>query len=323
MNKKDFRIAFMGTPEFALESLKKIIEENFRIVCIVTAPDKPAGRGKKIRESAVKKFAIINNIPVLQPKNLKDIVFLNQLKSYEAHLNVVVAFRMLPEAVWNMPTEGTINLHASLLPDYRGAAPINWAIMNGEKKTGLSTFFIEKDIDTGKIILQKEVQIPSHMNVGELHDTMMIEGAILLNKTIELIISGNVSPRAQPKVKKPKNAPKIHSDDCRIPWNKDAVTIYNHIRGLSPYPGAWTEVVIQGREIIKVKIFETKILSGLSENKVGSILSDNKTYLKVAVDGGFIFINELQVPGKRRMGIKDFLLGNSPNQWKIDIEDNN
>lgn len=322
MNKKDFRIVFMGTPEFALESLK-IIEENFRIVCIVTAPDKPAGRGKKIRESAVKKFAIINNIPVLQPKNLKDIVFLNQLKSYQAHLNVVVAFRMLPEAIWNMPTEGTINLHASLLPDYRGAAPINWAIMNGEKKTGLSTFFIEKDIDTGKIILQKEVQIPSHMNVGELHDTMMIEGAILLNKTIELIISGNVSPRAQPKVKKPKNAPKIHSDDCRIPWNKDAVTIYNHIRGLSPYPGAWTEVVIQGREIIKVKIFETKILSGLSENKVGSILSDNKTYLKVAVDGGFIFINELQVPGKRRMGIKDFLLGNSPNQWKIDIEDNN
>ena len=321
MNKKDFRVVFMGTPEFALESLKKIIEENFLVVCIVTAPDKPAGRGKKIRESAVKKFAILNNIPVLQPTNLKDIAFLNQLKSYDAHLNVVVAFRMLPEAIWDMPPEGTINLHASLLPDYRGAAPINRAIMNGEMKTGLSTFFIEKNIDTGKIILQEEVLIPSHMNAGELHDVMMLEGATLLNKTIELIISGNVSPRPQPIVKEPKTAPKIHSEDCKIPWNKDAITIYNHIRGLSPYPGAWTDITIQGGEKIKVKIFDTKVFSGASEIKVGSILSDNKTYLKVVVDQGFIFINELQVPGKRRMGIKDFLLGNSPDQWVIDLSD--
>ncbi len=323
MNKKDFRIIFMGTPEFALESLKKIIDENFQVVCVVTAPDKPAGRGKKIRESPVKKFAVQQNIPVLQPPNLKDIEFINDLNSFNAHLNVVVAFRMLPEAVWAMPPEGTINLHASLLPDYRGAAPINRVIMNGEKITGLSTFFIEKDIDTGKLILQEKVQVPSHMNAGELHDTLMVEGATLLIKTIELVISGNVSPKPQPLVKEPKTAPKIHSEDCKIPWNKDAITIYNFIRGLSPYPGAWTEIAIQGSEIIKVKIFEANVLSGSSENKVGSFLSDNKTYLKVAVDEGFLFINELQVPGKRRMGIKDFLLGNSPNQWEINIEDNN
>ncbi|MCD6598491.1 MAG: methionyl-tRNA formyltransferase, partial [Bacteroidales bacterium] len=288
MNKKDFRIAFMGTPEFALESLKKIIEENFQVVCVVTATDKPAGRGKKISESAIKKFAIQNNIPVLQPPNLKDIEFINDLNSFHAHLNVVVAFRMLPEAVWAMPPDGTINLHASLLPDYRGAAPINRVIINGEKKTGLSTFFIEKDIDTGKIILQKEIQIPAHMNAGELHDTLMVEGATLLIKTIVLIISGNVSPKPQSHVKVPKTAPKIHSEDCKIPWNKNANTIYNHIRGLSPFPGAWTEVVIQGREIIKVKIFETTVISEVHKIKVGSIISDNKTYLKVAVDGGFL-----------------------------------
>ncbi len=319
MNKNDFRIAFMGTPEFALESLKKIVEGNFQVVCVVTAPDKPAGRGKKIRESAVKKFAILNNIPVLQPPNLKAVDFQNLLKSYKAHLNVVVAFRMLPEAIWNMPPKGTINLHASLLPDYRGAAPINRAIINGENKTGLSTFFIEKEIDTGKIILQEEIQIPPHMNAGKLHDILMIEGATLLKKTIELIISGNVSPITQPKVTVPKTAPKIHSDDCKIPWDKDANTIYNHIRGLSPYPGAWTKVVIKGKENIKVKILDTTVLPEVQKIKVGSIISDNKTYLKVAVNGGFIIINELQVPGKRRMSIKDFLLGNSPNEWEINV----
>lgn len=309
----------MGTPEFALESLRQIIAEGFRVVCVITAPDKPAGRGKKIKESAVKKYALSKDIPVLQPVNLKDKSFLEQLKAYRPHLNVVVAFRMLPETVWAMPPEGTINLHASLLPDYRGAAPINRAIMNGESLTGVSTFFIEKEIDTGNLILQREVPVTFQMNAGELHDLLMTEGAKLLTKTLELILRGEIKPSPQPKKKNPKTAPKIHPGDCKIPWKKDVLIIYNHIRGLSPYPGAWTEVKTGDHKKIIIKILAAEVLLESHNYPVGTLIALGKS-VKIAVNKGYINIIELQVPGKRRMFIKDFLLGNSIDSWEITVD---
>ncbi len=319
MQKENFRIVFMGTPEFALESLRQIILEGFNVVCVITAPDKPAGRGKKIKESAVKKFAVSKEIPVLQPANLKDENFLHKLKAYKAHLNVVVAFRMLPEAVWAMPPNGTINLHASLLPDYRGAAPVNRAIMNGETVTGVSTFFIEKEIDTGNIILQKEVPVTFQMNAGELHDILMAEGAKLLTKTLELTLKGNVVPKPQSGRSNPKTAPKIHPADCKIPWKKEAIIIYNHIRGLSPYPGAWTAIETGDKKEITVKILAAGISTRSHNYPVGTLINSGKS-LEIAVNKGYLIINELQVPGKRRMSIKDFLLGNSTEDWKIKVE---
>ncbi len=316
-SKKDFRIVFMGTPEFARRSLQKIIDEKFNVVCVVTAPDKPAGRGRKISESAVKKIASGKKIPVLQPLKLKNPEFLKKLKGFRPDLIVVVAFRILPEEIWSLPPEGTINLHASLLPDYRGAAPINHAIMNGEKLTGITTFFIEKDIDTGEVILREEVPIPFTMNAGELHDVLMVKGADLLAKSIHLIFAGNAPRNRQTKKDQIKTAHKIYPEDCRINWDKKPVSIYNHIRGLSPYPGAWTTLQTINSTEINLKILESEIIEESHKYSIPSVISDKKNYIRISISGGYIAIKELQLPGKKRMKIKDFLSGNKPDGWKI------
>lgn len=306
------RIIFMGTPEFAVESLRVLLEDNQQIVGVVTAPDKPAGRGKQIMESPVKNFARHAGIkPVLQPENLKDPLFIEKLKALQADLQVVVAFRMLPELIWSMPHKGTINLHASLLPDYRGAAPINWVIINGEKETGISTFFIDKDIDTGKIIDREKVTITPDMNAGKLHDVLMQKGAQLLLKTVNTIASGTYSVIPQSELLQDNTihqAPKIYKDDCRISWNNKARGIHNFIRGLSPYPAAWTEIT-DGKSRILFKIFECTSEMADHSYQLGTLLSDETTYLKAAVTDGFISIRNLQIAGKKRMEISEFLRG--------------
>ena len=317
MDRKNFRIVFMGTPEFAQESLRKIIAEGLNVVGVITAPDKPSGRGRKVLESAVKKFAVEKNIPVLQPPNLKSPEFLEKLKKLNAHLNVVVAFRMLPETVWAMPENGTINLHASLLPDYRGAAPINRVIMNGEKKTGVTTFFIEKEIDTGNILYKEEVNIPESMNAGELHDILMKKGANLLIKTINNIISGNKKSVPQERAGQLNLAPKIYPEDCKIPWQHNVHSIYNHIRGLSPYPGAWTEILTNKDERFILKIYSSEIELEQHSFDTPSVIKESNKAFGIAVPGGIIHIKELQVPGKKKMNIQDFLRGNSIEGWKI------
>ncbi len=317
MDNNSFRIVFMGTPKFAQESLREIIAEGLNVVGIITAPDKPSGRGRKVLESAVKKYAVEKNIPVLQPPNLKNPEFLEKLKKLEAHLNVVVAFRMLPKAVWAMPENGTINLHASLLPDYRGAAPINRVIMNGEKKTGVTTFFIEKEIDTGNILYMEEVNIPESMNAGELHDILMKKGAGLLIKTINSIISGNKLSVPQERVSQLNLAPKIYPEDCKIPWQNNVHSIYNHIRGLSPYPGAWTEISTNKDERFILKIYSSEIELKQNSFNTPSVIKESNKAFEIAVPGGIIRIKELQVPGKKKMNIQDFLRGNSIEGWKI------
>jgi len=314
MSSNDFRIVFMGTPEFAVASLKALIDSRFNVVAVVTAPDKPAGRGQKMQEPDVKQFAKNYDIPILQPDKLKDQEFINQLKSYKADLNVIVAFRMLPEVIWSMPRLGTINLHASLLPQYRGAAPINWAIINGDKKTGITTFFIEKEIDTGKIIHSKEVEITENDNAGSLHDKLMVSGADLLVNTVSSIKAGSY-PQLDQSTTLPAGtvllpAPKIFKDTCRINWNDDITKTYNFIRGLSPYPAAWTSFQnLQNGETLSIKIFETK--KELTNHKLtsGTIVSDEKTYLKVAVDGGFLEVKNIQLEGKKKLIIEEFLRG--------------
>ena len=317
MDKKNFRIVFMGTPEFAQESLREIIAEGLNVVGVITAPEKPSGRGRKVLEPAVKKYAIEKNIPVLQPPNLKSPEFLEKLKKLNAHLNVVVAFRMLPEVVWAMPKNGTINLHASLLPDYRGAAPINRVIMNGERKTGVTTFFIEKEIDTGNILFKEEVNIPESMNAGELHDILMKKGASLLIKTINSIISGNKDSIPQERASQLKLAPKIYPEDCKIPWQNKVHPIYNHIRGLSPYPGAWTEILTNKNEKFILKIYSSEIELKQHSFDTPSVIKESNKVFGIAVPGGIIHIKELQVPGKKKMKIQDFLRGNSIEGWKI------
>lgn len=310
----DFRIVFMGTPEFAVASLKALIDSGLNVVAVVTAPDKPAGRGQKMQESDVKQYAKSVNLPILQPEKLKDPAFIKQLKSYNADLNVVVAFRMLPEVVWSMPHLGTINLHASLLPQYRGAAPINWAIINGDKKTGATTFFIEKEIDTGKIIHTTEIEISEGDSAGTLHDKLIAQGAALLVKTV-LAIKAENYPQIDQSSALPagtilKSAPKIFKETCKINWNADIEYIYNFIRGLSPYPTAWTTFEHKlSKETITAKVFETS--KELTHHSLlpGSLLSDEKSYLKVAVTGGYISIKTLQLEGKKRLGIEEFLRG--------------
>ena len=252
----DLRIIFMGTPEFAVLALKELLKAKYNIVGVITAPDKPAGRGRKIRESAVKSFAKQQGLNILQPPNLKDKYFLLQLKELNADLQIVVAFRMLPELVWNMPKIGTFNLHASLLPQYRGAAPINWAIINGETKTGVTTFFINEKIDTGSILLQKQIEISDIMDVGDLHDELMVLGSKLIVKTVELLISDNYKLKPQPS-DDTKIAPKLNRENCKIDWTDSLHNIYNKIRGLSPYPGAWT-LLSNNNETIDVKIYKSK-----------------------------------------------------------------
>ncbi|HET8808748.1 MAG TPA: methionyl-tRNA formyltransferase [Flavobacteriaceae bacterium] len=303
---KDLRIVFMGTPEFAVASLEKIIANGFSVVGVVTAPDKPAGRGRKLNQSAVKKFALEKGIPVLQPVNLKSPEFYEELKSLKANVQVVVAFRMLPKAIWQMPELGTFNLHASLLPQYRGAAPINWAIVNGEKTTGVSTFFIDEKIDTGEIILQQETKIEPNENAGELHDKLMELGGDLVVKTLSLLRNGNVQTFRQP-TENLKDAPKLTAENTKIDWNEPAKTIYDKIRGLSPYPTAWC-FLEHGKEEVRVKIQKASIKMEAHELPVGEIVQIEKS-LKVAVKGGFVVLEEIQLPGKRKMGVKELLNG--------------
>lgn len=298
------RIIFLGTPDFAVPSLAKLVENGYNIVAVITAPDKPAGRGLQMQQSPVKKYALTQNIPVLQPEKLKNPEFLEELKSYKADLQIVIAFRMLPEAVWNMPRFGTFNLHASLLPQYRGAAPINRAIMNGEEETGLTTFFLQHEIDTGHILLQEKMHIAEDETAGELHDRMMLTGADLVLKTVQAIENNALSPIPQKEDEHVKHAPKIFKDDCRIDWNSDINQIHNHIRGLSPYPAAWT--TLQGKNF---KIYKAKKEEASHIYSAGKILTDGKTYMKVAAQGGFIHLLEVQTEGKKRMPVSEFLKG--------------
>jgi methionyl-tRNA formyltransferase len=301
------RIVFMGTPEFAVASLEALIEAGSNIVGVITAPDKPAGRGQKIAESAVKQYAVANGLKVLQPEKLKNPEFLAELKALNADLQVVVAFRMLPEVVWNMPAKGTINLHASLLPQYRGAAPINWAIINGEKESGVTTFFLKQEIDTGDILFVEKITIDENTTAGEYHDRLMIKGAGLLVKTVKAIESGRYTEQPQEQLtegQELKHAPKIFKDDCRIDWNQPVKKIYNLIRGLSPYPASFTE--LNGKTFKIYKAFkETKE----PETEPGSFVTDNKTFLKFACTDGYIEVLDAQLEGKKRMGIEEFLRG--------------
>ena len=302
------KVVFMGTPEFAVASLDAINKVH-EVVGVVTVADKPAGRGKKIRFSAVKEYALKNDLQILQPEKLKDEEFVSSLKSLGADLFVVVAFRMLPEVIWNMPPKGTINLHGSLLPDYRGAAPLNWAIINGDRKTGATTFFIEKEIDTGNIIDKVEIEITQNMNVGDLHDRLMLKGADLLVHTINNIGQGKVTgiPQVELMTEKIKEAPKIFKDTCRIDWNKSNSEIHNHIRGLSPYPAAWSVLIDSDGKELGLKLFKTiKTESNLTP---GNIITDGKGLLQIGCGSGSLQILELQIAGKKRMDIKSFLNG--------------
>jgi methionyl-tRNA formyltransferase len=303
---KDLRIVFMGTPDFAVATLDALVKAKFNIVGVVTAPDKPAGRGRKLNESAVKKYALENHLKLLQPTNLKSENFLNELKNLQPNLQIVVAFRMLPKQVWQLPKYGTFNLHASLLPNYRGAAPINWAIINGETKTGVSTFFIDEKIDTGNIILQEEVFIGANETVGELHDKLMTIGSKLVVKTVQLIKKGTVKTIKQPEIEE-KAAPKIFNETCHINWNNSLNNIYNLIRGLNPYPAAWT-TLINNNEEIKVKIYDVQKQIEEHNHETGSLII-SKNLIKVAVKGGFLKINNLQLAGKRKMDAKSLLNG--------------
>ena len=303
------KIIFLGTPDFAVASLKAIIENGFDVVAVVTAPDKPAGRGMHLQFSPVKKYALEKNIPVLQPEKLKDPNFVEELKSYHADLQVVIAFRMLPEIVWNMPPLGTVNLHASLLPDYRGAAPINWAIINGEKETGVSTFFLKHDIDTGDLIMSKKVVITDKMNVGELHDILMNTGAEVIVETIQSIEQKTTQPTPQ-KNNSNKIAPKIFTAHCKINWNSDGENIYNLVRGMSPYPGAFTEL---DEKILKV--FECDFIEDSAIKKQpGEISTDGKSFLKFACNNGWIELKNVQLAGKKRMSIDELLRGYRMNE---------
>lgn len=313
MDKKDLRIVFMGTPDFAVESLKKLVENGYNIVGVITMPDKPSGRGYKIQYSAVKKYALEQNLPLLQPEKLKDETFLSELKALEADLQIVVAFRMLPEVVWDMPRLGTFNLHGSLLPQYRGAAPINWSIINGDKETGVTTFFLTHEIDTGKIILQEKIKIGENDNAGKIHDELMVVGAGLVQKTVDMILEGSVDAVDQKQFfsdeKDLKHAPKIFKETCRINWEKPAAEIHNLIRGMSPYPTAWTELLSEGKESQMVKIYCSEVIPSANTVVPGTILTDNKTYLHVACSDGLISMKEIQFAGKKAMNIDEVLRG--------------
>ncbi|MFM2018286.1 MAG: hypothetical protein RL007_1942 [Bacteroidota bacterium] len=309
MNAKQIRIIFLGTPEFAAHSLEALAAEGYNIVGVVTAPDKPSGRGQQIQKSAVKISAEKYNIPVLQPEKLKSQEFIEQLRDLNPDLMIVVAFRMLPEVVWTMPKMGTFNLHASLLPDYRGAAPINWAIINGEKKTGITTFFLKQEIDTGNIIFREEIEIGENENAGSLHDRMMVAGATLIRKTVDAIAQGNAPSIDQRSLiaagTLPKEAPKLFRETSRINWSSDGNSIRNHIRGLSPYPGAWTEMYNGDEPALAVKIFTAKFSNAIHHLPIGTVTDD----FHVAVKDGWIAIEEIQVPGKKRLSISEFLKG--------------
>jgi len=303
---KKLRIVFMGTPDFAVTILKNLVDNNYNVVGVITAVDKPAGRGRKLNQSAVKKYALENNLNVLQPANLKHPDFVTELEALQADLQIVVAFRMLPKVVWAMPKKGTFNLHASLLPEYRGAAPINWAIINGETKTGVTTFFIDDKIDTGEIILQKEVAIKDNEIVGELHDTLMHLGADLVLETVDLIETGNVTTTKQPE-KEEKPAYKLFPDNCKVNWNKPLYDIYNHIRGLNPYPAAWTTIK-NNEDEITAKLYAVK-KEYVTHNLTNGKIVTSKKELKIAVTEGFLIIKEIKLSGKKKMDAVSLLNG--------------
>lgn len=305
------RVIFLGTPDFAVPTLEAIIQSGFDVVAVVTAPDRPAGRGLQLKSSPIKECAIRHNIPVLQPEKLKDPVFLEELRAFHADIQVVVAFRMLPELVWNMPRLGTWNLHASLLPDFRGAAPINHAIIQGEIETGLSTFKLVHEIDQGAIALQHKLPIGPNETAGELHDRMMIEGAVLLCETLRRIEEGTITLREQSDYtgKKLKEAPKLNPAFCQIHFNQPASTVHNHIRGLSPFPGAWSNLV-SGDEKTTFKIFKTLLANDvLNVESPGTVVILEDTHIYVCCNNGWIEILELQLAGKRRMSAREFLIG--------------
>lgn len=309
MSKKDLRIVYMGTPEFAVEPLKRLVEEGYNVVGVVTMPDKPAGRGQHVQESPVKKYALQEDIPLLQPEKLRDEDFLVQLKMWQADIQVVVAFRMLPEVVWNMPRLGTFNLHASLLPQYRGAAPINWAIINGEKETGVTTFFLKHEIDTGNIILQRSTPISEQDNVGTLYDRLMHMGAELVVETMERITMGDVSTMPQDDSVATNPAPKIFKDDCKINWDKPAIELHNFVRGLSPYPAAFTEVKNEKGQVLSLKVLETEVIDSTVAEQPGTLVSDGKNQLLFATSEGYLSVKRLQLAGKKAMTIQELLRG--------------
>ena len=302
------KIIFFGTPNFAATNLKYLLEKGFEIVAIVTPPDSRKGRGKQLKPCAVKEVGLENNIPVLQPLKLRDEEFISKLKNYNADLFVVVAFRMLPEVVWKMPMKGTINLHASLLPHYRGAAPINWAIINGEEKTGVTTFFIDEKIDTGNIILQKEIIIHKDEIVGELHDRLMNLGANLVSETVINIKNNSVTTQKQ-KNDSQKTAPKLFPENCKINWNNSIDKIYDHIRGLNPFPGAWSDMM-NNNVIISLKIYKIRKEEIIHKEVIKSIIT-TKNDIRIAVNGGYIIIDELKISGKKKLDSKSLLNGYS------------
>ena len=314
MENKDLRIVYMGTPEFAVESLKRLVEGGYNVVGVITMPDKPMGRhGSVLQASPVKQYAVSQGLKVLQPEKLKDETFLEELRALQADLQIVVAFRMLPEVVWNMPPMGTFNLHAALLPQYRGAAPINWAVINGDTETGITTFFLQHEIDTGDIIQQVRVPIADTDNVEIVYDKLMMLGGDLVLETVDAILAGTIHPIPQDELIMPETelrpAPKIFKETCRIEWNKGVKRVYDFVRGLSPYPAAWTELVMPegGRQV--VKIYETEKLFASHSLPVGQVDTDGKTYFRIAVPDGYVNLISLQLAGKKRMAVADFLRG--------------
>ena len=314
MEKKDLKIVYMGTPEFAVESLKRLVEGGYNVVAVITMPDKPMGRhGSVLQASPVKQYAVSQGLKVLQPEKLKDEAFVEELRSLNADLQIVVAFRMLPEVVWNMPPMGTFNLHASLLPQYRGAAPINWAVMNGDTETGITTFFLKHEIDTGEVIQQVKVPIADTDNVEVVYDKLMMLGGDLVLETVDAIINGTVKSIPQEEMfaseAELRPAPKIFKETCRIDWNKGVKGVYDHVRGLSPYPAAWTELCAEEGKPQVLKIYETEKVFAEHHLPVGTVDTDQKTYFRIAVKDGFVNLLSLQLAGKKRMQVGDFLRG--------------
>ena len=314
MEKKDLRIVYMGTPEFAVESLKRLVEGGYNVVAVITMPDKPMGRhGSVLQGSPVKQYAVSQGLKVLQPEKLKDEAFVEELRSLQADLQIVVAFRMLPEVVWNMPPMGTFNLHASLLPQYRGAAPINWAVMNGDTETGITTFFLKHEIDTGEVIQQVKVPIADTDNVEVVYDKLMMLGGDLVLETVDAIINGTVKSIPQEEMfaseAELRPAPKIFKETCRIDWNKGVKGVYDHVRGLSPYPAAWTELCAEEGKPQVLKIYETEKIFAEHHLPVGTVDTDQKTYFRIAVKDGYVNLLSVQLAGKKRMNVGDFLRG--------------
>ncbi|MBO5017647.1 MAG: methionyl-tRNA formyltransferase [Alistipes sp.] len=321
MDAKSLRIVFMGTPEFASTSLKRLVAEGYNIVAVVTTPDKPAGRGQKVHQSDVKLTAQELGLPILQPEKLRDEAFLRELEALNPDLGIVIAFRMLPEVVWAMPRLGTFNLHASLLPEYRGAAPINWAIINGDNETGVTTFLLNHEIDKGAIIEQERTVIAPEDNIGTLYDRLMEIGSHLVIRTVEKLAEGNYTTTEQMHIDEAtlRSAPKIFKEDGRIDWRRPAENIHNLVRGLSPYPAAWTPIFKDGAEIASAKIFVTHYELANHGVTPGTMRSDGKSYLAIAAADGWVYVDEMQLAGKRRMAIREILLGWSCSDKSADL----